>query len=98
MSPIFFSGEAYLGINWGRMATQKFVPSMVVDLLLQNGIPELRLFQPSLHVLDAFADTNIGLIITLQENFLKSCFDQKKMDDYIHERVKVYVDKGVKFR
>uniref|UniRef100_M1BAY0 Glucan endo-1,3-beta-glucosidase 5 n=1 Tax=Solanum tuberosum TaxID=4113 RepID=M1BAY0_SOLTU len=102
MSLIFLSGDihvgAYLGINWGRTATQTFVPSMVVDLLLQNGIPELRLFQPSLNVLDAFADTNIGLAITLQENFLRNVVEQKQMDDYIHERVKVYSDKGVKFR
>nr|XP_009781694.1 PREDICTED: glucan endo-1,3-beta-glucosidase 8-like isoform X3 [Nicotiana sylvestris]XP_016492388.1 PREDICTED: glucan endo-1,3-beta-glucosidase 8-like isoform X3 [Nicotiana tabacum] len=52
--------DAFVGINWGRMAKQRFVPSMVVDLLLQNGITELRIFQPSLNVLDAFADTNIG--------------------------------------
>ncbi|KAK4716067.1 hypothetical protein R3W88_014405 [Solanum pinnatisectum] len=102
MPLILFGGEihvgAYLGINWGRMATQKLVPSMVVDLLLQNGISELRLFQPSFHVLDAFADTNIGLIVTLQENYLKNVFEQKQIDDYIHERVKVYSEKGVKFR
>lgn len=71
---------------------------MVVDLLLQNGIPELRLFQPSFNVLDAFAETNIGLGITLQENFLRNIVEQKQMDDYIHERVKVYTDQGVKFR
>lgn len=71
---------------------------MIVDLLLQNGISELRLFQPSFHVLDAFADTNIGLIVTLQENYLKNVVEQKQLDDYIHERIKVYSEKGVKFR
>ncbi|MCD7450062.1 hypothetical protein HAX54_003277 [Datura stramonium] len=80
------------------MATQKFVPSMVVDLLLQNGIPELRLFQPSFNVLDAFADTNIGVIITIQENFLRKMKEKKQLDHFIYERVKYYVDKGVKFR
>lgn len=90
--------DAFVGINWGRMAKQRFVPSMVVDLLLQNGITELRIFQPSLNVLDAFADTNIGMTITLQENFLRNVREQKEIDAMIHERVKNFVDKGVKFR
>lgn len=71
---------------------------MVVDLLLQNGITELRIFQPSLNVLDAFADTNIGITITLQENYLRNVKEQKEIDGMIHERVKHFVDKGVKFR
>ncbi|OIT36420.1 PREDICTED: glucan endo-1,3-beta-glucosidase 8-like [Nicotiana attenuata] len=90
--------DAFVGINWGRMAKQRFVPSMVVDLLLQNGITELRIFQPSLNVLDAFADTNIGMTITLQENYLRNVREQKEIDVMIHERVKNFVDKGVKFR
>lgn len=102
MSVIFLCGAiqvgAFLGINWGRAAGQNFVPSMVVDLLLQNGITDMRIFQPSFHVLDAFADTNIGVTITLQVNFLKNVKRQKQMDNFIYERIKFYSDKGVKFR
>ncbi|KAM3305773.1 glucan endo-1,3-beta-glucosidase 6-like [Capsicum chacoense] len=102
MSVIFLCGAiqvgAFLGINWGRAAGQNFVPSMVVDLLLQNGITDMRIFQPSFHVLDAFADTNIGVTITLQVNFLKNVKRQKQIDNFIYERIKFYSDKGVKFR
>ncbi|XP_059274678.1 glucan endo-1,3-beta-glucosidase 8-like isoform X1 [Lycium ferocissimum] len=89
---------AYLAVNWGRMSTQKFVPSMVVDLLLQNRISGLRIFQPSFNVLDALADTNIGVIITIQARFLQAMKEKKQLDDFIYDRVKQYIDKGVKFR
>ncbi|PHT50033.1 hypothetical protein CQW23_09780 [Capsicum baccatum] len=102
MSLIFLFGEvhvsAFLGITWGRSSAQTFVPSMVVDLLLQNGISDMRIFQPSLNVLDAFANTDIAITITLQPNYLANVKEQKHIDNFLYERVKSYVDKGVKFR
>ncbi|CAI9758282.1 unnamed protein product [Fraxinus pennsylvanica] len=31
--------EGMIGLNWGRMTSQRLIPSTVVDLFLQNGIP-----------------------------------------------------------
>ncbi|CAN4090581.1 unnamed protein product [Withania somnifera] len=70
---------------------------MVVDLLLRNGIHDPRIFQPSFNVLDAIGDTNISLIVTVQQNFLKNVVDKKTIEGYLYDRVKFYVDKGVKF-
>lgn len=62
--------ESYIGISWGRMARQRMIPSMVVDMLLQNGVPEVKLYTTSRNVLEAFAGTNIGVTITMPNDDL----------------------------
>ncbi|KAK4373596.1 hypothetical protein RND71_008980 [Anisodus tanguticus] len=80
------------------MATQKLVPSMVVDLLLQNGIPELKLFSPSQYVLPAFANSSIGLSVMFQENQLRWMNNSKDIHDWIEKYIKKHVDEGVDIR
>lgn len=62
--------ESYIGITWGRMVTQKLVPSMVVDMLLQNGFREVKLFTSSWNVLQAFSGTGIGITITIPNDYM----------------------------
>lgn len=90
--------DSFVGINWGRMATQQLVPSMVVDLLLQNGIPELKLFSPSTNVLPAFANSSIGLSVTFQDFQLRRMNNSKDIYDWVGKNVKKHVDNGVDIR
>ncbi|MCD7464164.1 hypothetical protein HAX54_052224 [Datura stramonium] len=80
------------------MATQKLVPSMVVDLLLQNGIPELKLFSPSTYVLPAFANSTIRLSVMFQENQLRWMNNSKDIQGWIETYIKSSVDQGVDIR
>ncbi|CAN4106790.1 unnamed protein product [Withania somnifera] len=80
------------------MATQKLVPSMVVDLLLQNGIPELKIFSPSTHLLSAFVNSTIRLSVMFQENQLRLMNNSKDIHDWIKIYVKKPVDEGVDIR
>ncbi|XP_073018082.1 glucan endo-1,3-beta-glucosidase 8-like [Primulina eburnea] len=54
-----------IGINWGRVSYQKMMPSMVVDLLLQNEIKEVRIFNPAGNVLEAFTGTRGQLAVSI---------------------------------
>ncbi|KAG8372033.1 hypothetical protein BUALT_Bualt12G0024600 [Buddleja alternifolia] len=65
------SVEAVIGVTWGRQSAQRLVPSQVVDLLLQNGIREARIYNANVDVLQAFAGSGIGLTISI--------FDTKDM-------------------
>ncbi|KAL3527886.1 hypothetical protein ACH5RR_012542 [Cinchona calisaya] len=47
------------------MATQRMIPSMVVDMLMQTNIKEVKLFSASDNVMEAFGGTGIGLVITM---------------------------------
>ncbi|KAI3461987.1 hypothetical protein Pfo_018650 [Paulownia fortunei] len=53
--------EGLIGVNWGRQTSHRLIPSMVVDLSLQNNIRNLKLFSPSDNVLRAFAGETLFL-------------------------------------
>lgn len=55
--------DAVIGVNWGRESAQRLIPSTVVDLLLQNGVKEARIFTAREDLLKAFAGSGIGLSV-----------------------------------
>ncbi|KAL9155087.1 hypothetical protein ABFS82_10G158800 [Erythranthe guttata] len=58
-------GEGAIGINWGRNNAQRLIPSMVVDLLLQNGVKEARIYNAQEDILRAFFGSGIDLTVTI---------------------------------
>ncbi|KAL1549911.1 glucan endo-1,3-beta-D-glucosidase [Salvia divinorum] len=57
--------EGFIGMNWGRMSAQRLLPSQVVDLMLQNGIRNVRISTTQSDILRAFQGSGINLSITL---------------------------------
>ncbi|KAL3637199.1 hypothetical protein CASFOL_019498 [Castilleja foliolosa] len=57
--------EGVIGINWGRENSQRLIPSMVVDLILQNRVPEARIYSDQTDLLKAFAGSGISLTIQI---------------------------------
>lgn len=90
--------NGYLGINWGRLASQRMVPSMVVDMLLQNGIKEVKLFSTSKNVLQAFVDTDIGITVTIPNEDLLKLNDSNAATNWVQENIVPFVLKNVKIR
>ncbi|XP_031100339.1 glucan endo-1,3-beta-glucosidase 5-like [Ipomoea triloba] len=62
--------ESFVGMNWGRYATHQLVASSAVDLLLQNGISDVRIFAPRPSVMVAFEQSSIGVTVTLSRDFI----------------------------
>nr|GLL31780.1 glucan endo-1,3-beta-glucosidase 8-like [Ipomoea trifida] len=62
--------ESFVGMNWGRYATHQLVASSAVDLLLQNGISDVRIFAPRPSVLVALEGSSIGVTVTLSRDFI----------------------------
>ena len=59
--------DAKIGMNWGRQNAQRLLPSNVVDLMLQNGIPAARIFSSEEELLVAFEGSGIDLTISVPE-------------------------------
>ncbi|CAA0812790.1 Glucan endo-1-3-beta-glucosidase 8 [Striga hermonthica] len=57
--------EGRIGINWGRATAQRLIPSVVVDLLLQNHVPAARVYSSEEDLLQAFVGSGIDLSITI---------------------------------
>ncbi|XP_073153475.1 glucan endo-1,3-beta-glucosidase 8-like [Henckelia pumila] len=84
--------DAFIGINWGRLSSQKLVPSMVVDLLLQNGIQDVRIFQQAENVLEAFYGSGISATLGLANTLLQDYVNETRLNGWIKDKIIKYQD------
>lgn len=59
--------DAIIGVNWGRQSAQRLIPSTVVELMLQNGVQEARIYTSREDLLKAFAGTGISLTLSVTD-------------------------------
>ncbi|CAH9147248.1 unnamed protein product [Cuscuta epithymum] len=92
--------DGFVGVYWGRFATQSMVPSMAVDLLLQNGISEIRLYAPSPNVLTALEDSSLGVTVTVPNDFVRRMkwSNLRNIRDWIAELIAVPLQRGVNIK
>lgn len=74
------------------------IPSMVVDMLLQNGIKEVKLFSPSRNVLEAFEDSNIGITATVPNAILEVLTDINDAKKWIEANILPWIQRGINIR
>lgn len=69
-----------LGVNWGTMATHELPPKTVVQMLQDNGIKKVKLFDADQSTLGALAGTNIEVMVAIPNNQLAAMnrYDQAK--------------------
>ncbi|XP_073153474.1 glucan endo-1,3-beta-glucosidase 8-like [Henckelia pumila] len=89
--------DAFIGINWGRLSSQRLIPSMVVDLLLQNGITDVRIFQQVSNVLEAFYNSGINATFGLSNSVLDNYLNPSTVQWWIDNKIIKY-DNIMKFR
>ncbi|VFQ91414.1 unnamed protein product [Cuscuta campestris] len=89
--------KGFVGIYWGRFSTQSLVPSMVVDLLLQNGLTDIRLSAPSVNVMEALQGSSLGVTVALQNDFIRRMKwnNIKTINDWVAELLVVPIRRGV---
>ncbi|PHU16942.1 hypothetical protein BC332_12637 [Capsicum chinense] len=87
--------NSFVGITWGRMQTQQLNPAMVVDLLLQNKIPSLRLMTSGYDIIEVFAATNISISVTMGNSFMYPAKRKDLAYNWVNERIKSPINKGV---
>ncbi|CAI9118703.1 OLC1v1020303C1 [Oldenlandia corymbosa var. corymbosa] len=90
--------EGYLGINWGRVATQRMIPSMVVDMLLQNSINDVKVFSFSSNVLEPIGGTNISLAVTMPNEEFEFITDLDNANKWINLKFIKYKTFNVNFK
>ena len=52
-----------LGVNWGTQATHKLPPDTVVQMLKDNGIQKVKLFDADESTMSALAGTGIEVMV-----------------------------------
>ncbi|CAO2822051.1 unnamed protein product [Amaranthus hypochondriacus] len=83
-----------LGVNWGTQAIHKLPPNTVVEMLKDNGIQKVKLFDADELTLSAFSGTNIEVMVAIPNGDLVAMLDYKRAQKWVEKNVTRYNFKG----
>ncbi|CAN6165242.1 unnamed protein product [Urochloa humidicola] len=86
-----------LGMNWGTQASHPLPPKAVVQVLRDNGIKKVKLFDTDSAAMSALAGSGIETMVAIPNNMLADLADDaRKAKDWVKRNVKRYdFDGGV---
>ncbi|KAL0381547.1 UNVERIFIED_CONTAM: Glucan endo-1,3-beta-glucosidase [Sesamum angustifolium] len=87
--------EGVIGVSWGRQTSHRLIPSMVVDLLLQNDIRHLKVFSVSDNVLEAFSGGHIAITVTLPNEGLKHIVNTGVAAYWLQQKIRKHQIKNI---
>lgn len=89
-----------IGVNWGAIASHPMDPPIVVNLLKDNGIKKVKLFDADSWTVSAFSGTDIEVMVGIPNDQLKELSkDQDNAEDWVKQNVSKHAhDEGVNIR
>lgn len=89
------STESAIGVNWGTVSFRKLNPSTVVDLLKDNKITKVKLFEAEADVLKALMGSGIQVMVGIPNEMLSLLSSSPSASDlWIHQNISAYTGKG----
>lgn len=79
-----------LGVNWGTMATHKLPPDTVVQLLKDNGIQKVKLFDAEQSTMSALAGTSIEVMVAIPNDQLQVMANYAHAKEWVRRNVTRY--------
>ncbi|XP_047938279.1 glucan endo-1,3-beta-glucosidase 8-like [Salvia hispanica] len=83
-----------LGVNWGTMANHKLPPKTVVQLLKDNGITKVKLFDADQSTMSALAGSGIQVMIAIPNAELSSMNNYNRAKEWVRRNVTRYNFQG----
>ena len=83
-----------LGVNWGTQASHKLPPSTVVQMLKDNNIKKVKLFDSDADTLRALAGSGIEVMVAIPNNLLRAMTDSDQASAWVHKNVATYIFQG----
>ncbi|KAF7803165.1 glucan endo-1,3-beta-glucosidase 14-like [Senna tora] len=87
----FFRGVKSLGINYGQVANNLPTPDKVVELLSSLKLTKARIYDTNPQVLTAFANSNLELIVTVENQVLSQLNDPQQALQWVNIHIKPYL-------
>lgn len=88
-----------LGVNWGTMATHKLPPKVVVQMLKDNGIQKVKLFDADTYTMNALAGSDIEVMVAIPNDQLASMTNYDRAKKWVKHNITRYnFDGGVKIK
>ncbi|KAK6154852.1 hypothetical protein DH2020_009100 [Rehmannia glutinosa] len=79
-----------LGINYGQVANNLPPPNRVLDLLHALRLTKARIYDTNPQVLTAFANSNIEIIVTVENEMLATLTDPSQALQWVSTHIKPY--------
>ncbi|GKV07391.1 hypothetical protein SLEP1_g19174 [Rubroshorea leprosula] len=79
-----------LGVNWGTMASHKLPPKTVVQMLKDNGIKKVKLFDADLSTMSALTGSDIEVMIAIPNDQLAVMNDYNRAKQWVNKNVTRY--------
>ncbi|KAJ0081066.1 hypothetical protein Patl1_10053 [Pistacia atlantica] len=86
-----FSGVNAFGINYGQVADNLPSPDKVLDLLSAVKLTKARIYDTNPQVLTAFANSNVELIVTIENEMLAVVTNPQQALQWVSTHIKPYV-------
>ena len=87
--------ESAIGVNWGTISFHRLKPSTVVDLLKENKISKVKIFDTDPGVLRALMGSGIEVMVGIPNEMLASLSSSTAASDlFVRQNVSAFVGKG----
>lgn len=87
--------ESAVGVNWGTISFHRLNPSTVVDLLKNNKISKVKIFDTDPGVLKALMGSGIQVMVGIPNEMLAALSSSTAASDFwVRQNVTSYVGKG----
>lgn len=79
-----------LGVNWGTLATHKLPPKTVVQMLKDNGIQKVKLFDADRKTMSALAGSGIEVMVAIPNDQLAVMGSYDRAQEWVKKNVTAY--------
>ncbi|XP_008793474.2 glucan endo-1,3-beta-glucosidase 8-like [Phoenix dactylifera] len=86
-----------IGVNWGTQTSHPMPPKIVVQMLKDNGIQKVKLFDAESSVMSALANTGIEVMVAIPNDQLEQMGTYSNAKAWVHENVTGYRDVNIKY-
>lgn len=87
--------DAAIGVNWGTLSSHRLQPSIVVDLMKDNKISKVKLFDADPTVLRALVGSGIQVMLGIPNDMLGLLGSSPAASDlWVSQNVSRYLVKG----
>ncbi|CAL1359417.1 unnamed protein product [Linum trigynum] len=66
-----------IGVNWGTMSTHQLPPERVVEMLVANKFPKLKLFEFDEQIMTALLETDIEVMLAIPNYMLRTMAEDR---------------------
>ncbi|KAJ8761033.1 hypothetical protein K2173_025740 [Erythroxylum novogranatense] len=95
LSGSFLVAESGIGVNWGSVSFHRLKPSTVVDLMKDNKIEKVKLFDADPDVLQSLVGSGIQVMVGIPNEMLATLSSSTAASDlWVRQNVSRYVVKG----